>query len=162
MLRLTGAIKAKASSGCMVYIHKGAKCNGGIQLVAKQITNATDWLEYYDVKPTRGMAILYKAVDSDYSTSHARAKNIFYKPGETPEAPDWDPKPECGRGLHFSPSPMAALQFNSDATKFVACPVKVSEIVIHENPEYPSKVKAPRVYKPCYEVDRYGNPIKKG
>jgi hypothetical protein len=73
MLRLTGKISAIATDTCMVYLHNGAVCKGGLQSIAK---------------------------------------------------------------------------------------VKVSEIVVHENAEYPTKVKAPRVYKPCYEVDRYGNPIE--
>jgi hypothetical protein len=160
MLRLTGKISAIATDTCMVYLHNGAVCKGGLQSIAKPIITASDWLEFYGVPIKRGIAILYKAVDEDFSTDRARARNISYKPGDTPAAPDWDPIPECGGGLHFCPEPGATLQFNSDPKHFVACPVKVSEIVVHENAEYPTKVKAPRVYKPCYEVDRYGNPIE--
>jgi hypothetical protein len=73
-------------------------------------------------------------------------------------APDWDGgKEECGGGLHFSPRPSAALAFDNLATRFIACPVLLKEIKVHSNATYPEKVKAPRVYKPCYEVDIDGN-----
>lgn len=42
----------------------------------------------------------------------------------------------------------------------MACPILLKEIKVHKNPEYPEKVKAPRVFKPCYEVDMQGNRIK--
>ena len=50
-------------------------------------------------------------------------------------------------------------EYNSDATKFVACPVKLEDIFIHPNPEMPNKVKAKGVSLPCYEVDRYGKRV---
>jgi hypothetical protein len=160
MLRLTGKLSATARDTCVIYLHNGATCKGGNQFIAKPIKTAADWLDFYGVKVTRGIAILYKGVDEDFSTRNARRVDIFYKPGLAPSAPDWDPEPECGGGLHFSPAPSSTLQFNSDARHFIACPIKVSEIVVHENADYPDKVKAPRLCKPCYEVDRYGNPVK--
>lgn len=83
-----------------------------------------------------------------------------HAPGSKPEAPDWDDgKAECGGGLHFSPHPVMALEFNSKATRFVACSVRVSEIVVHQDAQYPNKVKARRVARPVFEVDRDGEPV---
>ena len=39
---------------------------------------------------------------------------------------------ECGGGLHFAGSPVAALEFNETATRYVACPVRLDEIVVHQ------------------------------
>ena len=54
---------------------------------------------------------------------------------------------------------MLALEFNATAARFVACPVKLSEIVVHKNAQYPNKVKAPRICAPVYEVDLDGERI---
>jgi len=135
--------------------HTG-KVTGGVQIKVPPIKTAEEWCEFYGVPIKRGIAILYKAVNDVYYPTH----NIAYVPGTKPVAPDWDGgKEECGGGLHFSPTPGHALEFNSNATKFVACPVKLSEIVVHFPAEYPDKVKAPRVYRPCYEVDINGKRV---
>jgi hypothetical protein len=79
-----------------------------------------------------------------------------------PEAKDWDGMArECGGGLHFSPHPVMALEFNTSAVKFVACPVALEDIVVHKNAQYPQKIKAKRVCAPIWEVDREGNAIGK-
>jgi hypothetical protein len=136
------------------------KLTGGTQIKIPPIKTAEDWLDYYGVPVTDGVAILYKAVDEDYSTDNARDFSISYKPGEKPSAPDWDGgMNECGGGLHFCPTPGHTIRFNGDAKHFIACPVKVSEIVVHFPAQYPDKVKAPRVVEPCYEVDINGNKI---
>jgi hypothetical protein len=143
-------------------VHDKAKPNipGAIILETPKIETSADWCDYYGAKVEDDVAILFKAVDDDYSTGNARGKGIFYTPGSQPEAPDWDGgKAECGGGLHFSPHPVIALQFNDGATKFVACPVALSDIVVHKNASYPNKIKAPRVCAPVFEVDRDGEPV---
>jgi len=136
------------------------KVTGGVQIKPPPIKTADEWCDFYGVPVKRGVAILFKAVDDDYSTENARNAEIFYKPGEQPFAKDWDGgEEECGGGLHFSPTPYHALGFSSDAKHFIACPIKASEIVVHFPARYPAKVKAPRLCKPCYEVDIDGNPI---
>jgi len=130
---------------------------GAVILTPPAITTAADWCDYYGVTVKRGIAILCKAVDDDYATEHSRRAGIFYTPGSKPEAPDWDGGlAECGGGLHFSPHPLLAMDFVRDATRFVACPVKLAEIVVHPSGHYPDKVKAPRVCGKVYEVDRDG------
>ena len=101
------------------------------------------------------MATLFKAVRDDFRSAHG----FLYAPGTSPKCEDWDAKPECGRGLHFCAHPIAATEFDDQATRFVACPVKLAEIVVHKDANYPHKVKAPRVAGLIYEVNRYGEKI---
>ncbi len=132
------------------------KVIGGVQVHYKAPTSKKAWLDKYGLK-TSGIVILFKAVRKDFKSSH----QFLYEPGTSPKAPDWDGgKAECGSGLHFCALPVYALAFNSEATRFVACPVKVSEIVFHKNAKYPTKVKAPRVCGPIYECDIDGKKIE--
>ena len=157
-----GSSRVEASPYVAIQRHGAtSKVKGGVLIQIPLITTAAEWCDYYGVKVTRGVATLFKAVGDDYSTSRARQKDVFYTPGSKPSAPDWDGgKNECGGGLHFSPAPAMALEFNSDAARFVACPVRVAEIVVHKDPVYPGKVKAPRVCGPVFEVDRFGERIE--
>jgi hypothetical protein len=43
--------------------------------------------------------------------------------------------------------------------RFVACPVRVEDIVPHPRGVYPDKVKARGVCAPVYEVDEDGTPV---
>jgi hypothetical protein len=105
------------------------------------------------------VAILFKAVGEGFISQHG----CDYSPGTSPSAPDWDGgKEECGGGLHFSPHPVMAEEFHDDPDHFVACPVLLSEIVVHPDGTYPAKCKAPRVAAPCWEVDRDGQKIEAG
>jgi hypothetical protein len=105
-----------------------------------------------------GIVVLYKAVDGNFRASYNR---FPYEPGSTPAAPDWDGGVrECGGGLHFSPQPAAATAFyNGSDRRFVACPVRLEDIVVHRDPMYPNKVKAPGCCAPVYEVDIHGVPV---
>lgn len=47
-----------------------------------------------------------------------------------------------------------------DAKRFVACPVLVSEIVVHKDATYPGKIKAPRCCAPIWEVNIDGERIE--
>jgi len=133
---------------------------GGVQIVIPAHMTAQEWCEYHGVEVADGVATLYKAVDDDYSTDNARRAGITYTPGTQPSAPDWDGgKAECGAGLHFCPTPWHARRFNEQAKRYVACPVRVDEIVTHKHPEHPTKIKAPRVCGPIVEVDIDGNPV---
>jgi hypothetical protein len=134
---------------------------GGVVIDVPPITTAEAWCEYYGVTVADGVATLYKGVNDDYRSAQASANGGDYTPGTIPVALDWDGGDlECGGGLHFSPTALHTLQFTADAKRFVACPVKVSDIVVHHPAQYPSKVKARGCCAPVYEVDRYGKPIK--
>jgi len=156
-LSIFGAVIAKAASTVSVLIHGTRSKVAGGKKTRVNLKTGANWCSYYGVPVKAGVAVLYKAVRDDFKTGKF---GFLYQPGTKPISPDWDgPARECGGGLHFSPSPRAALEFDSEATRFVACPVKVSEIVIHPNGSYPQKCKAPRVYQPCYEVNEDGDRI---
>lgn len=135
-----------------------SQVTGGIQIKIEYPKTAEEWCEFYGVKvdAKTGIAVLFKAVHDDYRSAH----NFLYLPGTTPEAPDWDGgRAECGGGLHFSPHPVMAHEFDFRATRFMACPVRVKDIVVHKDAGNPSKVKAPRTALPIWECDRYGKPV---
>jgi hypothetical protein len=160
-VRLFSALKIKASAHVAIMRHGPAKSlDGGRVLEANKPSTPADWCDHYGVAVENGVATLYKALDEDFSTDRARAKNISYAPGQTPAAPDWDGGvEECGGGLHASPHPKMALEFNSTAKRFAACPVKLEEISVHPDGYYPHKVKFSGCCAPCYEVDRNANPV---
>jgi hypothetical protein len=112
------------------------------------------WVKFFDLPVVDDEFVyLYKALGVDFRGSY---NGFLYQPGTIVEAPDWDPTIECGGGLHFSPTPRMANHFYYEAQKFVACKVKISEILVHPMGHSPEKVKAPRVYE-IFEVDVMGN-----
>ena len=154
-LSIFGKVVAKVSAHVAVQIEGAAEVEGGQQVRVERST-PQDWCDYYGVQVKKGIAILYKGVNGEFKTS----REFAYVPGTTPIAPDWDGgEQECGGGLHFSPSPAMTREFEPDATKFIACPVALSEIAVHSNGVYPQKVKAPGCCGPVYEVDENGEPV---
>jgi len=127
---------------------------GGI-LIPNPATPA-EWCVLQGANIESDTAILFKAVGKDFKSAHG----MSYAPGSSPEAPDWDGgQAECGGGLHFVAHPWEGLQFNRRACRFVACRVPLAEIVVHQDAQYPNKVKAPRVLE-CWEVDIDGKRIE--
>ncbi len=166
---LSARCKAKASKYAVVLQHnRAAKISGGRVLEMPRPETGAEWCEFYGVEIRKGggfsrklvgqdVAILFKAVAEGYKA----ARGFSYEPGSIPEASDWDGGDrECGGGLHFSPHPKMAKEFNRGPAHFVACPVLVSEIVVHPDGTYPQKVKAPRVAAPCWEVDEDGQKVE--
>jgi hypothetical protein len=158
-----GSVSGTASANVAVLTDGAAKIKGGKQTVVSVSTPA-EWCEYYGVVVRRGVAILYKAVNDDYTSCQATpaGQKIAYAPGTKPVAPDWDGGArECGGGLHFSPTPAMARSFNENAVRFMACPVKLADISVHWNGNYPEKCKARGVAgNGCYEVDEDGEPVQ--
>jgi hypothetical protein len=145
-----------ASKYVAVTLSGLAKAIGGRQIKLPKIKTAKQWCDFYGAKAIRGIVILFKAVDKDFYSSHA----FVYTPGTIPKAPDWDGgKEECGGGLHFCATPFHALWFNKDAEKFVACPVRVKDIVVHKDAAYPSKIKAKGCCAPVWECDIDGKKL---
>ena len=130
---------------------------GGIVVEEPAITTADDWCAYYGVTVKDGIAVVYKAVRDDYRSSH----DFLYPVGAAVECNDWDGgECECGGGLHFSPSPAMAFQFDDLATRFLACPVALSDMRSPTATDcYPQKIKARRVCGPIIEVDINGDAI---
>ena len=148
---------AVLSKFACAHIHGNrVKCKGGVQIKIPEILTGKDWCDFYGVEIKRGIAVLFKGTDENYHTQ----KGVYYKPGTKPQAPDWDGgKAECGGGLHFSPCASGTLRFAPSAKKFVACPVRVKDIVVHKNAKYPDKVKAKGVWAPVWEVDQNGKKV---
>jgi hypothetical protein len=122
------------------------KVEGGTVIRIPEIATAADWCEFYGVEIVHGkdpehdsdaVAILYKAVDQD---------------------PDRGAIESDDRHL-LSPRPYLALRFRPEGERFVACPVRVSDIVFLDDAANPHKVKATRTSGPMYEVDVDGRPV---
>ena len=149
----------EASQYVAVHQHsESAVVIGGVVIRVRRPTTQVEWCAFYGVDVNgAGSTLLYKAVRDDYRSAHG----IQYKPGTIAEAPDWDGgRAECGGGLHFSPRPAMALEFDSQATRFVACPVALDDMRPPSGEdEYPHKIKARRVCGPIVEVDRYAKPV---
>jgi len=157
IVRARGEVRVEATDGVSVTRHsKRVTVSGGCVTDAVGFASAEEWCEYYGVEVNQGVAILFKAVDEDFNSYHGTS----YQPGTEPFAPDWDGgEQECGGGLHFSPRPTFALPRPDDSMRFVACPVRLEDIVVHPSGTYPEMVKAPRVCAPVYEVQEDGTPV---
>ena len=145
-----------AKARVAVHLHSGhAHIDGGVLIDhTAEPGDAAMWCAYHAVRVTHGIATLYKAVDDAWTTS----RGFDYSPGATPSAPDWSPAPACGGGLHFSPSPIEALAYKPDATRFVAVGVALDTLVpiLGGTP----KAKAPAVVVACREVDMDGRGVR--
>ena len=149
-----------ASRYVAVTYSLGVRVRGGVKIKLQKIRTFRQWCDFYGVAIVKGIATLFKSVREDFT--NGKDGKFSYAPGSTPSAPDWDPEPECGGGLHMSPTPFHALKFHDETgRKFVACPVRASVVVVHEDATYPDKVKAPRCCAPVWECDIDGNPVKK-
>jgi hypothetical protein len=152
-----GSSHVVASKLVAIHQHSDqARIDGGVVIRVKRPKTPLEWCEFYGARIEDGHAILFKGVNVNFESPHG----IKYAPGTMPTARDWDGgKAECGGGLHFSPHPIATLEYNVNAERFIACPVKLEDIFIHPNPEMPNKVKAKGVSLPCYETDRWGKKV---
>ena len=75
-----------------------------------------------------GRILLYKSVtaeDTDFCTGQIKYEG-------TVECPDWDPNLErqCGGGLHLSPTPQQALDYNQG--KILECAVALEDFVVYK------------------------------
>jgi len=158
MVRARGRAQIEATDGVSITRHsRAATVSGGRVTDAVRFATPQEWCEYYGVEVNDGVAILFKAVDEDFNSYHG----MPYRPGTEPSAPDWDGgEQECGGGLHFSPRPTFALPRPTDSMRFVACPVRLEDIVVFPQGDYPDQVKAPAVCAPVYEVDEDGRPVE--
>lgn len=142
-----------------VAVHKQpshcGRINGGVIIDIPDVSKMSpaEWCDYYGAATTRGTAILYKAVDDDYATPHARQRGIFYTVGAKVKAADWEAVPECGNGLHACASPAMAKRYNESATRYVQVKAKLADLVVIDD-----KVKAPALTVVC-ECDVYGVPL---
>lgn len=158
MLSITGKAQVKATAEVRIRIDGGdPEVSGGVVHRVIPPTTPRAWAEMYGAVLTDDNTVtLYKAVHDDFRSAHG----LSYAPGTVPIAPDWDGGvAECGGGLHFCATPHAAAAYDASATRFVACPVKLSDLAVVENPSYPNKIKGKCCCGPVYECDEDGEPL---
>jgi len=138
----------RARSRVAVHLHSGrATIAGGVLIDhTQEPTDPAAWCTYHDVTVADGIATVYKAVDDQWTTP----RGTSYSPGALPKAADWRDDHECGGGLHFSPTPVEALAYHLEATRFVAVGIAVADLrpILGDIP----KCKAARVVAACREV----------
>ena len=141
-----------------VAIHKfptsSGKIAGGVIIEVPDLVDGAAWCDFHGVDVADGAAILFKALDEDFSTAHARERGIFYTLGADVEAADWRPTPECGHGLHACARPWVALRYNRGAARYVQVRVQVADLVVIDQ----DKVKVPALTVVC-ECDLDGEPV---
>jgi hypothetical protein len=157
IVSVQGAAKVRASDHVVIRRQGiSSEVTGGVVTQVPALTTAEEWCAFFGVEVEQGVATLYKAVDADFISRYG----MSYAPGTQPQAPDWDGGAEdCGGGLHFSPSPSLALEYEPHAERYVACPVRLEDIVVSSAPRFQSKVKAKGVSAPVYEVDESGRRV---
>ena len=92
----------------------------------------------------------------DWTTPYSARAGIAYAPGATVEAPDWEPTPSCGAGLHAVPHTVDGLAYYPEATRYVAVTAPLDSLVVIDD----DKVKAPRLTVKG-EVTADGRPVRK-
>jgi len=159
-VRASGSATVRAGKYVAIHVaasgRSGITITGGVVIETPDVVDAASWVDYHGADVVDGRVAVFKALDDDWSTDNARRVGIAYVPGtEVVEAPDWAPVAECGRGLHASARPDAALAYNPGATRYVRCRAKLDELVVIDE----AKIKAPRLYGPFVAVDIDGAEI---
>jgi hypothetical protein len=109
-----------------------------------------DFIREHGLVTEPGTVTMFKAVRDDLRSAHG----ALYEIGTTVTAADYAPNRACGNGLHFSPAPIMALDYDSSATRFLACAVDRKTMVILDD-----KAKA-RSCRVLYETDENGNQLQ--
>jgi hypothetical protein len=92
-VRAYGSSQVTASKHVAVTKHgKGTRVSGGVQIDYLPPQTLAEWLEEYGVQVKDGIAIVYKAVDSDFKSPHGGD----YSPGTLTECDHWNTTVECG------------------------------------------------------------------
>ena len=159
-VRWFSALKIKASFAVIVgkMGEPRGVLEGGRILDCKGPTTPAEWCDHHGVEVKDGVAILYKGVNREFMSD----RGVCYAPTTIPVALDWDGgNCECGGGLHYSPTPNMTLEFAQSATKWVACPVAISDMrPPHQNDQYPNKIKARGCCAPVWEVTKKGERVQ--
>ena len=164
-VRASGSAQVRASDSAQVMASKyvavtihGTRCTikGGVQIKLPALDTPAAWCEYHGVRVVKGVATLYKAVADDWTTPYSARAGIAYAPGATVEAPDWEPTPSCGAGLHAVPHTVDGLAYYPEATRYVAVTAPLDSLVVIDD----DKVKAPRLTVKG-EVTADGRPVRK-
>jgi hypothetical protein len=145
------SVTVRASAFVAVHIHGDTpRVDGGVQIRVPHLTDAAAWCNYHDIPGDGETVVLFKAVRDDWRSAHGTS----YASGAAPVADDWEPSRSCGGGLHLVARPWEGCRYDSEASRFVACRVRLDEVVVIDV----EKVKVPRVLE-CFEVDIDGEVV---
>ena len=144
------SVKVLSLQQSSVLIYRG--CKGKPSKTGKSATviykpisiyNLNDFINQFEVTKEKSSLILYKAVDTNLFDFYTHT--IKYEIGKTITCPDWDDNKdrECGGGLHLSPSIFWCKKFNKG--RYLKCKVNIKDIIVHEHPDYPYKVRCKKV-----------------
>ena len=146
----------RAGSHTAVHLHSGrAHIEGGVLIdhTAVDQSDPATWASYTGAQITEETVTVYKAVRDDLKSRHG----ALYAIGSEVSCDDFEDTDACGHGLHFSPSPAQAFAYDTSATRFLECTIKLSELrPITDSTT--AKAKAPRAFV-AREVDIAGRPI---
>ena len=155
-VRAFGSATVEAGSHTAVHLHSGrATITGGVLIdhTTVDLTNTTTWAGYHGCRTDGDHLVAYKAVRDDYRSQ----RGTTYLPGTTATCDDFTDVDECGGGLHFSPTPAQAKDYDREATRFVELRVPTSAVRTITGAGTP-KAKAQTVT--CVrEVDLHGRPV---
>ena len=126
-----------------VHLHSArANVEGGVVIDVTHVNDSAEaWVEHHGITVTGGKAIVFKAVDDELESG----RGFAYPIGETVTDKRWRDDNKCGGGLHFSPLPVHALDYFSDATRFLACEVDVADLRVIPGGTPKCKAKSARV-----------------
>ena len=154
-VRASGSASVSASRFVAVHKHGDKpQITGGVLIEVPKCETIEEFCDYYGITAKRGKATVFKLVGDDYKSRNG----AIYKPGEEVKCDDWNTRPECGGGLHFSPLAFMAQRY-SDGTRYLACKVALKDVVVIPGGLTPDKVKAPAC-KVLFECTEDGEPLK--
>jgi hypothetical protein len=145
-----------AWSHTAVHLHSGgARIDGGVLIDHTTLDESVPsvWAAYHGAQITGDTVTVYKAVRADLESAHG----TLYEIGSEVSCDDWLDTDECGNGLHFSPSPAQASDYDSQATRWLECTVALSDLRPLTDGDT-AKAKAPRAVV-VREVDIAGRAL---
>lgn len=157
-VRASGSASVRASKFVVVTRYgTTAKVDGGVLIQIPAVDTIEEWADFYGLAVEDGEVVVFKAVDDGLKSGYA----MEYPIGGEVSAPDWDGATSCGGGLHFCARPFIAARYFGDATRYLACAVKVADaVVVASWDQRPSdKIKAASC-RVIHEVDIDGHALE--
>ena len=129
--------------------------------VVVQKYSPSPYLDREGVHVSRGYALLFKKVSSDFKTQENQKNETSWPPGKTVTHPYWNPiVEECGEGkFHACSRPYFCDEFREiKGDRYIAIKIKTSDLHEWKNGNYPHKI-AFREGKVLYECDKFGKKL---
>jgi hypothetical protein len=154
-----GSAHVEAAPYVAIHLHsQRATLSGGvvIDMTAIDESDPQTWCDLHGVTVKRGVASLFKALDTDLCAGHSYTKTR-YAVGKRVTAADWRDDGQCGGGLHLGPTISHATDYRRGAKRWVRVEVKVADLRPIVGGTAKCKVKSCKVVA---EVDRWGVEVK--